>query len=60
LLPPKQPGELRIDKFVRASDARAGARNLLNFVRVPEDFVRTLKTKSHPLYVLKTSSGLIW
>jgi hypothetical protein len=48
LLPPKQPGEVRIDIFVEPPMRGPDAHNLLNFARAPEDFVRLLKQNRIP------------
>jgi hypothetical protein len=52
LLPPKQPGELRIDPPVVEPPMHGpDARNLLNFARAPEDFIRLLQQNRIPYTV---------
>lgn len=49
LLPPKQPGELRINPpIVEPPMHGPDGHNLLTFVRAPEDFVRLLKRNRIP------------
>jgi len=49
LLPPKQPGELRIDPPVVEPPMHGpDVRNLLTFAQAPEDFIRLLKQNRIP------------
>lgn len=50
-LPPKQPGELRLDILADPPMHGPDARNLLNFARAPEDFMRLLKANRIPYAV---------
>jgi hypothetical protein len=47
-LPPKRPGEFRLDILCEPPMHGPDERNLLNFVRAPEDFVQILKDNHIP------------
>lgn len=51
LLPPKRPGQLRIDLFPEPPMHGPDTRNLLNFPSAPEDFVRLLRQNRIPYTV---------
>jgi hypothetical protein len=51
LLPPKRPGEVRIDIFIEPPMHGPDALNRLNFALAPDDFVRLLRKNRIPYTV---------